>query len=298
MKIANAPCSWGVLEFGMDGKTDSFDKVLDEMSSTGYEGTELGDWGFMPTNPSLLKKELTSREMNLVGAFVPVNFIKKEDHDKGKREALKIAKLLSNVDPNNAKLVLSDDNGRDSIRTRFTGRIQPNHSLSKDQWKTFSSGVEQVAKYVFEETGVKSVFHHHCAGYVETPDEIETLMILTNPEFVSLCFDTGHYAFGGGDPVTGLKRFSERIEHVHFKDWSKSLFHEVELNNRDYFEAIGSGIFCELGQGSIDFKAVLSQLKKQDYCDWIVVEQDILPGMGEPKESAFRNREYLKTIGI
>lgn len=298
MKIANAPCSWGILEFGFEGKTDNYEKVLDEMVQTGYVGTELGDWGFMPTDPTNLKKELNDRNMSLVGAFVPVNFVNAEDHEKAKKDALKIARLLSSVDKSNSKIVLSDDNGKNKTRTRLAGRIQPQHGLSSSQWKTFSSGVDVIAKYVFDETGIKSVFHHHCAGFIETHQEIETLLNQTDPEIVSLCFDTGHYAFGGGNPVQGIKDFSQRIEHVHFKDWDRAIFREAEKNNLDYFESVGKGIFCELGKGSINFETVLNELKNQNYTDWIVVEQDILPGMGSPKESARRNREFLNSIGL
>lgn len=298
MKVANAPCSWGILEFGLDGETDNYSKVLDEMKSTGYNGTELGDLGFMPTGPSQLKKELEDRSLQLVGAFVPVNFVNEKEHEQGIDEALKIARLLQKVDPENAKLVLSDDNGKNHNRTLYAGRIQSSHGLSASGWKTFASGVERAAKKILHETGLKSVFHHHCAGYVETPEEIETLLDLTNPEYVSLCFDTGHYAYGGGDPVEGLKTFSDRIHHVHFKDWDRSIFHNIEKNNWDYFESVGNGIFCELGRGSIDFQAVKNELKNQKYSDWIVVEQDILPGMGSPKASAQRNRDFLRSIGL
>lgn len=298
MKVANAPCSWGVLEFGLEGKTAGYQTVLNEMKVTGYVGTELGDWGFMPTEPEELKEKLESNNLDLVGAFVPVNFIDTSKHELGAREALKVAALLSAVNPHEAKIVLADDNGKNPLRKNMAGRIQSEHGLKNSEWDTFSKGVEFVAKRVLEETGVESVFHHHCAGYVETPDEIENLMDRTDPDLIGLCFDTGHYAFGGGIPVQGLKKFSERINHIHFKDWDRSISEKSRKHEWDYFESVGNGIFCELGKGSIDFKSVLNELNNQNYNDWIVVEQDILPGMGSPKESAQRNREFLKSIGI
>jgi inosose dehydratase len=298
MKIANAPCSWGVLEFGLEGETDLYGKVLDEMKLTGYTGSELGDWGFMPTEPDELKRQLDDRQLCLVGAFVPVNFANATDHDEGLQNALRTAHLLKKVDPDNAKIVLSDDNGRNADRSRNAGRIQSRHGLSLADWKIFARGVENISRTVQSDTGVPCVFHHHCAGYVETPEEVAILMDLTSPDVVNLCFDTGHYAFGGGDPLQGLRKFSDRIRHVHFKDWDKSVFEDTRKNNWDYFEAIRNGIFCELGQGSIDFTSILDELKRQNYADWIVVEQDILPGMGSPLESAQRNRDFLSSIGL
>lgn len=298
MKIANAPCSWGVLEFGLEGKTAGYQTVLKEMADTGYAGTELGDWGFMPTDPAILKESLAKQKLDMIGAFVPVNFINPVEHEQGAQTATRIAALLSAVNPDEPKIVLSDENGKNPTRRKLAGRIEPEHGLKTSEWNTFTRGVEFVAKRIFDETGLKSVFHHHCAGFVETPEEIEILLSNTNPETVGLCFDTGHYAFGGGDPVKALNRFTGRIHHVHFKDWSQSMADKSVKNEWDYFESVRNGIFCELGQGSIDFEAVLNELKSQKYDGWIVVEQDVLPGMGSPKESAKRNREYLKSIGI
>lgn len=298
MKIANAPCSWGILEFGLDGKTAGYQTVLKEMSDTGYLGTELGDWGFMPTDPAILKEDLAKQNLELIGAFVPVNFVDPMEHERGARTAIRTAALLSAVNPEEAKIVLSDENGKNSVRRKLAGRIESKHSLKNSEWDTFANGVEFVARRIFEETGIQSVFHHHCAGYVETPKEIETLLDRTDPEIIGLCFDTGHYAFGGGDPVNGLKRFADRIQHVHFKDWSKKIAGESVTGEWDYFESVRNGIFCELGNGAINFEAILRELRSKNYNGWIVVEQDVLPGMGSPKESAQRNREYLESIGI
>ena len=298
MKIANAPCSWGILEFGLDGNTHTYQRMLDEMADTGYEGTELGDWGFLPTDPKKLSKELESRELSLVGAFVPVDFSNSDDHQKGLKVALKTANLLSDVDHDNARIVLSDDNGNDLTRTQNAGRVQPEHGLSEKHWQIFTDGVEYIAQAVLEETGIPSSFHHHCAGYVETPEEIDIFLELTDSDLVGLCFDTGHYAYGGGTPLSGLKKYRNRIDHIHFKGWDPKIDTLSKQKSLDYFEAVENGIFCELGQGAIDFEAILEELKNQQYSDWIVVEQDVLPGMGAPKKSALRNREFLRSIGV
>lgn len=298
MKIANAPCSWGALEFGLEGKTDHYSKVLDEMAETGYQGTELGDWGFMPTDPNDLRSQLHSRDLSLVGAFVPVNFIDESSHHKGAENAVKIANLLKSTDSENARIILSDENGKNKTRTLNAGRIRSEHSLNNSEMERFARGVEYVAKQVLEQTGLISAFHHHCAGYIETQEEIDRLLNFTDSDLVSLCFDTGHYEFGGGNALQGLKQFSDRIKHVHFKDFDKKIYSEILEKNLDYFESVRNGVFCELGKGSIPFHKIYEELQAQNYAGWIVVEQDVLPGMGSPKESAHRNREYLLTLGI
>jgi inosose dehydratase len=121
---------------------------------------------------------------------------------------------------------------------------------------------------------------------------------MTDPEVLGLCFDTGHYSFGGGNAVEGVRRHADRIWHVHFKDHDPKVAAKSRREGWNAVKTIEQGVFCELGNGDVDFKAILGELGRRGYSGWIVVEQDVIPGMGNPKESAKRNREYLKRIGL
>jgi inosose dehydratase len=298
--IANAPCSWGALEFDLEQKSEpiGYAQVLDEMTQTKYQGTELGDWGFMPTDPSALRSALVMRNLELVGAFVPVNLKDKASHSAGVKHALKVAQLMHEAGYSNAFIVLADENGTDSVRTLNAGRVKKDMQLSEVQWNVFADGCMRISEKVQSAYQMRTVFHHHCAGFVETPDEIAKLMHLTDPSLMGLCFDTGHYAFGGGDPTEGLQQFQSRIWHVHFKDFDPKVAQLSSAANGDYFDAISKGVFCELGKGAVDFSEVKNILDQQQYKGWIVVEQDVLPGMGEPKACAASNRNYLTSIGL
>jgi inosose dehydratase len=298
IKIANAPCSWGALEFDLQGKPATFDVVLDEMQKTGYAGTELGDWGFMPTDPTALRAELDKRELSLLGAFVPVALKDAASHEAGVQAALKVARLLAAVQGSLPFIVLADANGSVPERTNNAGRVTPEMGLTDAQWTVFAAGVDRVARAVRDETGLRLVVHHHCAGYVETPDEIEKLLALTDPKLVGLCLDTGHYQFAGGDPLKFLQRHARRAWHIHFKDCQPQIAAQSRAEGWDYFKSVEKGVFCELGKGAVDFPAIKAELEKNGYDAWIVVEQDVLPGMGKPFDSALRNREYLRSIGF
>jgi inosose dehydratase len=300
--VGNAPCSWGTLEFeAVKGEQIPFDRVLDELAETGYTGTELGDWGYMPTVAAMLSAELARRSLVMLGAFVPVALKHPAAHAAGIANAVKTASLLAAVaTAPSPYLVLADNNGTEADRTRLAGRVPAESGLSPAEWKVFAGGADQLARAVFEETGLRTVFHHHCAGYVETPDEIATLLELTDPRWLGLVFDSGHYCYGSGrcdgDIVAALERFGDRVWYIHLKDCQPEIAKRARSEQWDYFTALQHGVFCELGKGCVDFPALLRHLGARKYEGYVLVEQDILPGMGSPKDSARRNREYLKSI--
>ncbi|MFB2118380.1 TIM barrel protein [Parapedobacter sp. 2B3] len=298
IKVANAPCSWGALEFDLGATMPDHLQVLREIGETGYVGTELGDWGFMPTDPAALREVVSRHRLDLVGAFVPVALARKDAHQRGVADALRVAGLMAAAGYPDAFIVLADDNGTVPKRTSHAGRVTSAMGLGESQWETFARGAMQVAQAVKDEYGMRTVFHHHCAGYVETPQELDTLMALTDPQLLGLCFDTGHYAFGGGDPALGARQYGTRIWHVHFKDYNPRIGEQSRTRGWDYFESVRQGVFCELGKGAVDFGAVLAALDSQGYNGWMVVEQDVLPGMGTPKICAGNNRAYLKQLGL
>jgi inosose dehydratase len=298
IKIANAPCSWGVLEFDLEGKAAGSEQVLNEIHETGYEGTELGDWGFMPTVPEELRKELDKRSLEMVGAFVPVFLKDQSRHAAGAETAVRTAKLMANAGFPEAFIVLADENGSIKERTMNAGRVTPTMGLCMDEWKVFAEGADLVAREVKMQTGLRTVFHHHCAGYVETASEIDTLLANTDPALVGLVLDMGHYMFGGGDPLSALKKHGSRIWHIHFKDCHPEIAAKSRNEGWDYFKSVANGVFCELGKGAVDFKSIVKELDNQNYSGWIVVEQDVLPGMGNPKVCAQRNREFIKKLGL
>lgn len=305
--VGNAPCSWGTLEFeGLAQQPIRYPQMLDELVETGYAGSELGDWGFMPTEAAELAAEFTARNIALTGAYVGVALEDAHSHAAGEATVLRTARLLAAVAQRTGQstapfLVLAADNGVNPMRTQHAGRITAEMGLSPAQWETFAAGANRIAQAVRNETGLRTVFHPHCAGWVETPDEIAQLLALTDPALLGLVFDTGHYALGAGGCETipaALRRIGDRIWYVHFKDCHPGLLQQARDQQWDYFEAVRQGIFCELGQGCVDFPVVSSWLHEVHYTGFITVEQDVLPGMGSPKASAARNRAYLRAIGL
>ena len=284
--------------------------MLDELVATGYLATELGDLGYLPDDPERLRGALEQRGLALLGGFEAVPLLEEGVVTRRRERLLTIARLMAAVadvgDAGRAPwFILADDSAARPERMAHAGRIGPAQQLSRDERARFVANAEEVARLVEGETGLRTLYHHHCGHHVETPDEVDAFLDAADPALLRLVFDTGHAVYGSGQSdddgqraVRLLERWWDRVAYVHFKDCHRDVAERARAEGWDYARAVGEGVFCELGRGSVDFGAVLDVLRARGYGDWITVEQDVLPGLGTPEESARRNREVLRSLGL
>jgi inosose dehydratase len=294
--IASAPVSWGIYEFeGIEPKYP-YTWVLDEIAQTGYTGIELGPYGYLPTDPEKLRDELGKRGLQLLSAFVPVKLVDRSAHEAGAEAALKVGRLLAALGA--GYIVLADDNGKVAELVRQAGR-RTGSKLSGTEWDIFAEGANKIARRLHDETGLKIAFHHHGAGYVETPDETREFLQRTDPELIGLCLDTGHWHYAGGDAVECVREFGKRVTYLHLKDCHPQIAAQARAEEKDYFEAVAAGVFCPLGKGEVDFPGVVREMQALGYDGWAIVEQDVLTDdLDAPKQYAQANRDYLRSIGL
>jgi inosose dehydratase len=280
---------------GFEGR-QTYAEVLDEMVQAGYDGTELGPYGFLPTEAASLKNELGRRGLALLGAFVPLPLATPERHEAGFQEAIKTADLLANSGA--PFMVLADE--MSPARMAVGGRAAGSDGMTSTQWQEAGKLLMRTAKECTRR-GLRAVFHHHVGTFVETPAELDLLCAVTDSELLGICFDTGHYCYGGGDAVEAVQRYGKRIRHLHFKDVSPATLELVRREKIPYLDALRRGVFCELGEGAVDLPKVVEQLSQTGFEGWAVVEQDVdttNPNV-RPLESARRSRQYLRnTIKI
>jgi inosose dehydratase len=296
IRIGTAPISWGACEIPKWGDQLPYGQVLDEMAACGYEGTELGPWSYLPTDPTTLRRELAARRLVLAGAFCPVTL-----HDRDRRAA-SIQSARETIDLLAAAgapvLVLAE--AGDERRAAISGRVPADGSagLSQGEWRRFSDGVNEVARYA-RERGLVTAFHPHAASYVERPEEIARLMRDTDPTLVGLCLDTGHIAYGGGDPAEIARAHARRVRHVHLKDLRRDVRTDALARHLDFRDAVGLDVFAPLGDGSLDLRGTLAALRAADYAGWLIVEQDVRLGVSQraaPERDAKRSRAYLSEV--
>ncbi len=297
IKIGTAPVSWGIMEVeGWNGQAP-YAKVLDEMADAGYEGTELGPYGYLPSQPERLKAELSSRGLSMVSAFVPLPLAETARHDSTFREAIKVADLLASA---GARLIVLAGDMYEA-RMSVAGRVnEERDGMTERHWHDAVEIISRIAR-ACREMGLSTAFHHHAGTLIETPNEIERLCESTDPALIGLCLDTGHYLYGGGDPVEAVRKYGSRIWHLHLKDVRSAVLESVRREGVGFIEAVRRDVFCELGEGAVDFPNIKQGLIDCGYDGWAIVEQDVdasLPGV-HPFESAVRSRRYLReTIGV
>jgi inosose dehydratase len=236
---------------------------------------------------------LGKRNLSLLGAFVPLPLGHPERHQEGMRSALEIARLLA---ANGAPyIVLADE--MSETRMAIAGSAGAGDGFTEEQWESAAKLVSCIATAACG-MGVRSVFHHHAGTHIETPREVARLLEATDPQLLGICLDTGHYLYGGGDPVEFARTQAARIWHLHLKDIRANVLEKVRREKIGYLEAIRAGVFSELGQGDVDLAGVIRELDAAGFDGWAVFEQDIdptVPGT-DPLASATRSREYLRRV--
>lgn len=297
MRLGTAPITWGVSEYPGWGELLPFERVLDDMAALGYAGTELGPWGYLPREPAALRRELDSRGLVLVGAFCPVTLHDPARYTDELTKAQDTATLLAALGA--TTLVLAE--AGDAKRLAAAGRVPADGSagFSDEEWARFADGANAVARAA-RNLGLVTAFHPHAGTYVETPEEVERLLAGTDPDLVGLCLDTGHVAYGGGDPARLARAHAQRVQHVHAKDVRGDVLERARRESLDFASAVGEGVFAPLGEGTVDFPGVLGALRASGYAGWVVVEQDLrlAPGADAdlPRENARKSLAYLRAL--
>jgi inosose dehydratase len=294
INIGNAPCSWGI-EFASDPSYPTWQSVLHQCASAGYKGIELGPIGYMPENPAVLREELEKNDLSIIGGVVFRAFHDPAKWDDVMDASVRTCEALTAHGAQHLVLI-------DSISPRrapTAGRATEAEQMDKAEWTAFRDRLATIAKMGTEDYGLTVGIHAHAAGFMDFEPELERLLEEVDENILKICFDTGHHSYAGFDPVDFMKRHIDRISYMHFKDIDPVVKADVVAKRTDFYKACGQGIFCNLGQGDVDFPAVRQILLDAGFEGWCTVEQDCDPALpGTPLEDAESNRKYLESIGF
>lgn len=302
-KIAGAPGAWGV-EDPNNPNNPPYKKVIDDASQAGYKGLELGPFGYMPLELSILGKDLMDRGLSIVAGTIYDDLIDEANFESVVEKTHKTCKLISKL----PKLVQLEGQRYetpylviiDSVKKERNAEAgHPNRAkrLEEKKWNLMTAHISEISK-IAKSYGIRGVIHPHAGGYIEFEDEIQKIMDHLNAEEVGLCLDTGHLFYSNMQPDDYIRRYQERLDYVHFKDINKIVYDKVMNQGMGFFEGCNIGVMCPIGSGCVDYKAIRQALIDIRYNGWITIEQERDPlSCGQSMDDAIKSIRYLNMEG-
>ena len=279
--------------FPEDPKQMPWRRFLDQVAEAGYAWTELGPYGYLPTEEASLRSELKQRGLKLCGGAIGGDLADPEAWPKLKRQLSGVGRLLSAFDARVLILI------HDSYTDLLTGEKVAPTQLDEDGWRGLIETTERVAESARDQFGLTLAFHPHAETHVEFEDQIEAFLADTDPQLVSLCLDTGHHAYCGGDPVRFMRKYHERIPYLHLKSVDSQVLLKIRSEDIPFAKAVAMHVMCEPSMGAVDILAFRDLLLEINYSGFVIVEQDMYPApFDRPLPIAARTRAYLQEIGM
>lgn len=287
VKLGIAPIAWTNDDLPDLGKENTFEQCVSEMALAGFTGSEVGNK--YPKDPKALKRALDLRGLEICNQWFSSFLLTKpfEEVEKEFRVQLEFLKAMG------AKIIGASEQSYSVQGQQETPVFGHKYVMNDQEWERFCDGMNRLGKIALEEYGIHLTFHHHMGTVVQNPDEVERMMEHTDPRYVNLLYDTGHFAYCGADPLEMVKKYADRIRHVHLKDIRREVVERVRRENLSFLEGVRQGAFTIPGDGCIEFEPIFQVLEENGYEGYMLVEAEQDPAKADPLEYAIRARKYI-----
>lgn len=287
VKLGIAPIAWTNDDMPDLGKENTFEQCVSEMALAGFTGSEVGNK--YPKDPEVLKKALELRGVEICNQWFSSFLITKpfEEVEKEFRAQLAFLKAMG------AKVIGASEQSYSVQGQLDTPIFGHKYEMNDQKWDTFCTGMNKLGKIAKEEYGIALTFHHHMGTVVQSLAEVDRMMENTDPEYVSLLFDTGHFTYCGEDPLEVVKKYVHRIKHVHLKDIRPEVVEQVKKENMSFLAGVRAGAFTIPGDGCINYDPIFKVLEEAGYEGYMVVEAEQDPAKANPLEYAIRARKFI-----
>lgn len=287
VKLGIAPIAWTNDDLPDLGKENTFEQCVSEMALAGFTGSEVGNK--YPKDPKALKRALDLRGLEICNQWFSSFLLTKpfEEVEKEFRVQLEFLKAMG------AKIIGASEQSYSVQGQQETPVFGHKYVMNDQEWERFCDGMNRLGKIALEEYGIHLTFHHHMGTVVQNPDEVERTMEHTDPRYVNLLYDTGHFAYCGADPLEMVKKYADRIRHVHLKDIRREVVERVRRENLSFLEGVRQGAFTIPGDGCIEFEPIFQVLEENGYEGYMLVEAEQDPAKADPLEYAIRARKYI-----
>ena len=288
VKLGIAPIAWTNDDLPDLGKENTFEQCVSEMALAGFTGSEIGNK--YPKDPTVLKKALELRGMQICNAWFST-FLTTKPFEETEVEFRKHVAFLKEM---GAKVVGVSEQGHSIQGFQNLPVFEEKYVMNDIEWKLLTDGLNRLGKISLEEYGIALTFHHHMGTVVQTAEEVKRLMDETDAKYVSLLYDTGHFAYCGEDPLEMVKAHIGRIKHVHLKDIRPEVVKKVKEEHLSFLEGVRLGTFTVPGDGCISFDEIFAVLKEAGYEGYMLVEAEQDPAKANPLEYAMKARAYIR----
>lgn len=285
VKLGIAPIAWTNDDMPDLGAENTFEQCISEMALAGFTGCEIGNK--YPKDPKVLKKALDLRHMQICNAWFST-FLTTKPYEETEKEFIKHITFLKEM---GAKVVGVSEQGH-SIQGTDLSIFDAKYIMNDEEWDKLCTGLNKLGK-VAKDMGITLTFHHHMGTVVQTAAEIDRLMENTDPELFNLLFDSGHLAYCGEDYMYVLKKYINRIKHVHLKDIRPEVIEKVKKEHLSFLQGVRLGTFTVPGDGAIDFTPIFDVLSENNYEGYVLVEAEQDPAVANPFEYAVKARKYI-----
>ena len=287
VKLGIAPIAWTNDDMPDLGKENTFEQCVSEMALAGFTGSEVG--GKYPADTEVLKRALNLRGIQICNQWFSSFLITKpfEEVEKEFRAQLAFLKAMG------AKVIGASEQSHSVQGQMDTPIFGHKYEMNDEEWDTFCTGMNKLGKIAKEEYGIALTFHHLMGTVVQSLAEVDRMMENTDPEYVSLLFDTGHFTYCGEDPLEVVKKYVHRIKHVHLKDIRPEVVEQVKKENMSFLAGVRAGAFTIPGDGCINYDPIFKVLEDAGYEGYMVVEAEQDPAKANPLEYAIRARKFI-----
>ena len=287
VKLGIAPIAWTNDDMPDLGKENTFEQCVSEMALAGFTGSEVGNK--YPKDPEVLKKALELRGVEICNQWFSSFLITKpfEEVEKEFRAQLTFLKAMG------ARVIGASEQSHSVQGQLDTPIFGHKYVMNDEEWETFCTGMNRLGRIAREEYGIALTFHHHMGTVVQSLAEVDRMMENTDPEYVNLLFDTGHFAYCGEDPLEVAKKYADRIKHVHLKDIRPDVVEKVKKEDLSFLAGVRAGAFTIPGDGCIDYDPIFKVLEDAGYEGYMVVEAEQYPAKANPLEYAIRARKFI-----
>ena len=286
VKLAIAPIAWTNDDMPELGGENTFEQCVSEMALAGYAGSEVGNK--YPKDPAVLNRALALRGLTICNAWFS-SFLTTRPLGETLDAFVKQMDFLHAV---GARVIGAAEQGH-SIQGQDKPVFAQKPVFTDEEWKRLAAGLNEMGRLAIRK-GMTLTYHHHMGTGVQTEEEIDRLLELTEPGVVSLLFDTGHLTFAGVDPLAVLRHHVKRVRHVHLKDVRRGVLERVQPEGYSFLRAVREGVFTVPGDGSIAFEPLFEVLDRAAYTGWMVVEAEQDPAKANPLEYAQKARRFIR----